>query len=152
MLIRYKHDFDYINAILRETMPECMARVRDRFGCRTAGTMWGTARPLVMRGFLSMIGAWRERVWGDVRRLIAADGAAERGAVLRAIDRRGGRIGQAIAGLSAGWMLGRAVLPRRAHLALRGLAIAERVAGNFRRLGDLGGAGAPPRAAGLVAG
>lgn len=155
MLIRYKHDFDYINAILRETMSECMARVRDRYGCRAAGAMWGTARPLVSRGFLAVIGAWRERVWGDVRRLLAADGAAGRAAVLRAMDRRAGLIGQAIAGLSAGWMLGRAVLPRRAHLALRSLAIGERAAGNFRCLRDLGGAGAaipPMRAVGLGAG
>jgi hypothetical protein len=141
MLIRYKHDFDYINALLRDMMPECMARVRDRYGCRAAGAVWATARPLVQRGFLAGLAVWRERVWGDVRRLLAAEGDAGRAAVRRAIDRRAGRIGQAIAGLSAGWMLGRAVLPRRAHLALRNLAIAERAAGAFRRLGDLGDLG-----------
>jgi hypothetical protein len=151
MLIRYKHDFDYINALLREMMPECMARVRDRYGCRAAGAMWAAARPLVERGFLAGLAAWRERVWADVRRLLAAEDEVGRAAVRRAIDRRAGLIGQVIAGLSAGWVVGRAVLPRRAHRALRNLVIAERAAGDFRRLGDLGAAGVARRAAALEA-
>jgi Family of unknown function (DUF5995) len=119
MLARYKHDHDLINELLRECLPECVARVRDHHGCRTMALVWRTTAPLFTRSTLVTLGLWREHVWGDVLRLLAAANDDARRAVLRAMDRRAGRIGRGIAGLSAGWLLGRAVLPRRALSALR---------------------------------
>jgi hypothetical protein len=119
MLARYKHDHDFVNVLLRECLPECVARVRERHGCRTTELVWRTAAPLFVRSTLATLGVWREHVWGDVLRLLAASSEDERRAVLRAMDRRSGRIGRAIAGLSAGWLVGRAVLPRRALSAVR---------------------------------
>lgn len=123
MLARYKHDHDLINELLRECLPECVDRVRDRHGCRTLELVWRVTGPLFARSTLLTLGTWREHVWGDVLRLLAASSEEERRAVLRAMDRRAGRIGRAIAGMSAGWLLGRAVLPRRAWTAARDLLI-----------------------------
>ena len=123
MLARYKHDHDFINELLRECLPACVARVRERHGCRTMELVWRTTGPLFARSTLITLTVWREHVWGDVLRLLAVSSEDERRAVLRAMDRRSGRIGRAIAGMSAGWLVGRAVLPRRALAALRDLAV-----------------------------
>lgn len=154
MLARYKHDHDYVNELLRESIAECMARLRERHGCRAAGATWRLAGPLVEHGFMAALAAWRQQVWGNVLRLLAAPGEGARRAVLADLDRRSGLIGRAIAGLSAGWLVGRALLPARIVRAMRGLLVAERAAGDFGRLGELGalddhggrGGGAPPRA------
>ena len=65
----------------------------------------------MVRAAMAALGVWREHVCGDALRLLSISSASERRAVLRAMDHRSARIGQAIAGLSAGWLLGRAVLP-----------------------------------------
>ncbi len=143
MRARYKHDHDFVNELLRESLPECIARVRDRYGCRTTAVLWRTAAPLVARAFLGALGVWREHVWGDVERLLDAASSDEHRAVLRAMNRRSGRIGQAIAGLSAGWLLGRAVLPPGPWRALRDRFVAAYAEGSFRRLADLGGVTGP---------
>lgn len=137
MLTRYKHDHDFVNELLRESIPESVARLRDRYGCRTTDLAWLIAEPLMVRAAMAVLGVWREHVWGDVLRLLAGSSAGERRALLRAMDLRSARIGQAIAGLSAGWLLGRAVLPLRAWFALRNLLVTARAAGWFRRLGDI---------------
>lgn len=111
MLARYKHDHDLVNELLRVSIAESMERLRDRHGCRTSGLAWLAAPSLVERAAMAVLGRWREQVWHDVLRLLAASHAGERRAVVCVMDRRSQRIGQAIAGLSAGRLLGRAVLP-----------------------------------------
>lgn len=136
-LARYKHDYDHVNELLRESLAECVARVRDRYGCRATSLVWRVARPLVGPGCLAAVAAWRAHAWGDVLRLLGARSGEERRAVMRGVERRAGRIGRSIAGMSAGLALGRAVLPAGADRALRGLLMGAHAAGEFRSLLDL---------------
>jgi hypothetical protein len=112
MLARYKHDHDLVNELLRASIPESMTRLRVRHGCRASGLAWRTAPSLVEHVIMAVLGRWREHVWGDVLRLLAASHAGERRAVLRAMDRRSGHIARVLAGPSAGLRLGRAALRR----------------------------------------
>jgi len=78
MLTRYKHDHDAVDELLRGSIPESVARLRDRYGCRTTGLAWLAAEPIVVRAAMAAFGVWREHVCGDALRLLSISRASER--------------------------------------------------------------------------
>ncbi len=119
-MARFKHDHDYVNVLLRKSVPECFERVASRYGCRVSSALWNGARPVTFRVVMAVLGVWREKIWADVVALTAsgADPAARR-AVLARMDRRSTLIARALVAPSLGWLGGRVLVPRRIAAVLR---------------------------------
>lgn len=130
-LARYKHDHDYVNVLLRASIPESFERLSTRYGCRTSGLLWTAARPVVMRLVMATLASWRELVWAQVLALLAADTASERARVLSEMDRRSGRIGLAIVAGNFAWLQGRELLPAPVRRRVRSLVLRERLEHGF---------------------
>ena len=117
---RFKHDHDHINATLRGAMAECFERVITRYGCRFSHLAWNRSRPVTFRVVMSVLSVWRERIWADVLRLLAAgDDATARAAVLAGMNRRSGLIARGIVAPSTGWLAGERLVPRRVSSLVR---------------------------------
>ena len=111
MTARFKHDHDHVNVLLRRSVPECFERVVSRYGCRFSQLAWSRgSRPVTFRVVMSVLSVWRERIWSDVLRLLAAgDDDAARAAVLSGMNRRSGLIARGLVAPSAPWLAGRSI-------------------------------------------
>lgn len=120
MTARFKHDHDHVNVLLRRSVPECFERVVERYGCRFSRVAWHrSSRPVTFRVVMSVLSVWRERIWADVLRLLAADGDEARAQVLAGMNRRSGLIARGIVAPSAGWLAGERLMPRRVSALVR---------------------------------
>lgn len=120
MTARFKHDHDHVNVLLRRSIPECFERVVDRYGCRFSHLAWNRSRPVTFRVVMSVLSVWRERIWSDVLKLLAADGdSAGRAAVLGGMNRRSGLIARGIVAPSTGWLASERLMPRRVSSLVR---------------------------------
>lgn len=91
-LSRYHHDHDAVNQILEDAIPEVLCLLANRYGC--------TAASLVLRadelqraasGFtMTVLRAWRARVWRDLLRILAARDEGSRGRLLGWMNLRAG--------------------------------------------------------------
>jgi hypothetical protein len=92
MIARYKHDHDYVNALLDASIPEAFDRLIKRHHCAT--TVWlDRAGRLTRWCTMELLSRWRAQVWVEVEALLAARTDARRARVLRRIGARAGRIG-----------------------------------------------------------
>lgn len=86
MLRRYRRDFDAVNEILRDAVPECLALLARRYDCsvsRGARAVVGGQRAVGALSVATLV-AWRARVWQDVQSLLeAGDASAEEEIVAR---------------------------------------------------------------------
>jgi hypothetical protein len=115
-LLRFRHDHDAINRILQDSLPECLQLLANRYGCAIARLVVHSDRlhSAVCRMTLLMLQLWRDRVWEDVLKLLAAKKESEREATLSGMNRDSGRIA-ALFGI-ASTLLGE--LPAQARRAL----------------------------------
>ncbi len=93
---RYKHDHDHINALLRESVPECFERLGDRYGCRTGATLWQHGGRVVETIVLTVLSMWREHIWNDVLALLDARDEYDRRRAVARMEWRSGMIARAI--------------------------------------------------------
>ena len=96
---RYRHDHDAVNEILEEALPEVMALLADRYGCKIARLVLRIGEPSRALYWLTLLTltAWRSRVWGDLGRLLAAPDAVERARIEARMSLRSGTLARVIA-------------------------------------------------------
>ncbi|MFJ3881612.1 DUF5995 family protein [Streptomyces sp. NPDC090077] len=107
-LRRYHQDYQRVNRILEQSVAECADVLVDRYGCRatTAAGYLPLGRRTAAYAVMLMLVSWRDRSWRDILTLWNAPDERTRTRVLRRMDRRAGRIAQAV---TSGPVLGRSL-------------------------------------------
>jgi hypothetical protein len=115
MMARYRHDHDVVNAILRDAIPECLDMLASRYGCRVTRAIASLSfsRKLACDATLVVLQVWRDRVWGDLQDLLAAESKADEQAVLARMANLSGRIAQVLSTTSVAWSALRRLVPGR---------------------------------------
>lgn len=93
MLERYKHDHDQVNAILLASIPEAFEHLSQRHGCVVSSIIYARAYASARWVTMQVLTRWRATVWSNVRALLAARTAEERGVVIARMARRSGLYG-----------------------------------------------------------
>lgn len=97
-LERYRHDYMRVNKVLESCIPECLDLLVERYRCRSTRRLLRLpmSRPFVCHAIQQVLVRWRDRVWEDVLALLRAPDAAARRRIVERLDRRAGRIAQAV--------------------------------------------------------
>ena len=89
-MARYRRDHDAVNEILRESMPEILARLAVVHGCQLARL--ARIDPRVQRAVsvavLALLADWRDRVWDDMMVLLTAPTPTAAAAQIARMDLR----------------------------------------------------------------
>lgn len=115
----YQQDYFRINKVLHQCISHCLDVLETKYGCPLTRTLVQIplGRRLVSRAMMFTVLSWRKRVWDETVELLEA-GPKERAVIVNRIDRRSGRIAQAIAGAQVMWRwLCRKPLPALWHTA-----------------------------------
>ncbi|MFD4247736.1 DUF5995 family protein [Streptomyces sp. NPDC058525] len=107
-LRRYHQDYQRVNRLLEQSVFECADVLIDRYRCQatTAARYVPLGRRVGAQGVMLMLVSWRDQAWRDILALWNARDERVRARILRRMDRRAGRIAQAI---TAGPTLGRSL-------------------------------------------
>lgn len=99
LLRRYRHDHDLVNDVLGAAMPEILEILRERHGCPLArvATVTRDVQHTISGVVLLLLRSWRNRVWDDLLRLLAARGEADVRGVLARMNGRSGKIARRLA-------------------------------------------------------
>src|SRR5262249_35753477 len=99
----YRHDYFKVNEILEACLRACVDLLAVDYGCastrRALHAPFG--RPLVERAVMRLLITWRARVWTDIEALLSTETHEERQHLAARIDRRSGRIAQALCSAEA---------------------------------------------------
>jgi len=103
---RYRHDFDRVNQVLWTMIPACLELVVKRYECASTRRMLAPplARPVIRGVIMAVLKLWRARVWAEVVELMDAAGPEARRAVVARMERRAGRIAQAVCAADVLWL------------------------------------------------
>jgi hypothetical protein len=106
-LEKFKHDHDAVNALLAESFPESMRRLRDVHGCSLMQSLPDATLEQLTPHFLQVLSGWRDDVWRNMLELLDAASAAERAAILSRMDQRSAATGATIArhGTASLWLV-----------------------------------------------
>jgi hypothetical protein len=103
-LLRYRHDHDAVNDLLRASIPEAFDHLITLHRCDTAALIFRRAYAFSEWAAMLVLSTWRARVWDDAMTLLNARHAGERERVIAEMERRSRRYSRVLS-IPPRWLL-----------------------------------------------